>query len=502
MPPRKILLITNSDLGEANVFLATCHALLQADPLVELHLATSKLIENQVEAAYQLAKRSSPEARPIIFHGVKGVPLSDAFLQHAPNPEGGDYLPASFHLRPGLLNTARFLCDMRIVPMPWNGQQLTEIYKSIVDIVNSVKPDLTVANSLNAPSMTVCRHLGLRYAILSPNTIKDFAQASQPWGAMFWKYPSLGSAFPYPVPWYLIPLNIYYTILAIVLYLSDGRRVQAERHLEKETGAKALMISDLVLNPPSGVKLLVSIKEEVDFPLRNIPKHIIPCGMITRPALPVSESDAELERWLTRGPTVYVNLGSHTKATEDEAVEMALAFQVLLDRAASKPSLSDLQILWKLKKKQEYGVSAPGCRIHEVLSKELDQDRVRIVGWVTAEPVAVLQTGQVICSVNHGGANSFAEAVCAGVPRVILPQWADCYDFAHRAEWLGIGRWGSRTMKPKWSAKELSRELVEVVLGGKAPDMKQRAEKLAKICNQDGGGAAVAAKHLLAELYA
>ena len=41
---RKILMLTNSEHGQANVFLATSRAILAIDPDVEIHFASFKAI--------------------------------------------------------------------------------------------------------------------------------------------------------------------------------------------------------------------------------------------------------------------------------------------------------------------------------------------------------------------------------------------------------------------------------------------------------------------------
>ena len=99
--------------------------------------------------------------------------------------------------------------------------------------------------------------------------------------------------------------------------------------------------------------------------------------------------------------------------TEDAAVQMALAVRVLLDTAKSRsdPSIQRLQILWKLKKDGDYATDEPKCKLHDILGNELAKDQVRIVSWIDAEPITLLQTGQVVLTVNHGGANSFGEGV-------------------------------------------------------------------------------------------
>jgi hypothetical protein len=45
------------------------------------------------------------------------------------------------------------------------------------------------------------------------------------------------------------------------------------------------------------------------------------------------------------------------------------------------------------------------------LGDDIASGRVRIVDWFEAEPMAVLESGTVVCAVHHGGANSFLETV-------------------------------------------------------------------------------------------
>jgi UDP:flavonoid glycosyltransferase YjiC (YdhE family) len=82
---------------------------------------------------------------------------------------------------------------------------------------------------------------------------------------------------------------------------------------------------------------------------------------------------------------------------------------------------------------------------------------------------------------------------------VPLPAWLDCYDFANRAEVLGIGRWGSRKAAPKCTARELGPVVVDVVFGPNAQSMRTKAKELAALCNKSPG-ATVAAAAILDEI--
>lgn len=53
----------------------------------------------------------------------------------------------------------------------------------------------------------------------------------------------------------------------------------------------------------------------------------------------------------------------------------------------------------------------------------------------------------------------------AGIPQVLLPAWTDCYDFANRVELLGIGRWGNKKVKPRWTEDELSEAILATLFG-------------------------------------
>jgi UDP:flavonoid glycosyltransferase YjiC (YdhE family) len=90
----------------------------------------------------------------------------------------------------------------------------------------------------------------------------------------------------------------------------------------------------------------------------------------------------------------------------------------------------------------------------------------------------------------------------AGIPQVVLPVWMDTFDFARRAELLGIGRWGNRVSaknKGDWG-RELGLVLIDVILGPRSAQMRDKARDLAKLCSQGGGGRVIAAKMILNEI--
>jgi hypothetical protein len=113
----------------------------------------------------------------------------------------------------------------------------------------------------------------------------------------------------------------------------------------------------------------------------------------------VAEQDSELAAWLKNAPTVLINLGSHMSYTEESA-------KAIIHSLKEVVFPKSVQVLWKFKNQGDYSDG-----FLSVVSEELASDRLRLTKWITAEPTALLETGDIVLCVHHGGANSFHEAV-------------------------------------------------------------------------------------------
>jgi len=230
------------------------------------------------------------------------------------------------------------------------------------------------------------------------------------------------SALPFPLPWMCIPQNILLCLVATYALLTDMRVKNITQCLRQNVDPTISLITANELGvlrpPPPGLNILVSISPELDYPVAVMPSHLVLCGPVVR-AIARLGADDPLRKWLARGPTVYVNLGTHLKADPTQAAEMAAAFRHMLDKAAvTMCGERKLQILWKLGRKAGVGerlerdsFEGPWERALDPLRPEVEDGRVRVTDWVEAEPKSILESGGVICSVNHGGANSFCEAL-------------------------------------------------------------------------------------------
>ena len=66
--------------------------------------------------------------------------------------------------------------------------------------------------------------------------------------------------------------------------------------------------------------------------------------------------------------------------------------------------------------------------------------------------------------------------------------WVDLYDFACRAEWLGVGLWGNRLSAPTWKAGELTVAFQRLLGDGEeAVAMRRRAKGLGAIYQNEPG---------------
>ncbi|KAL2169075.1 hypothetical protein VTG60DRAFT_6497 [Thermothelomyces hinnuleus] len=160
--PKRVLLLTNSEHGQANVFHATAYALFtleDEDEGVEVHVASFPRIQRSVAETSEQAQRDRPGPRPIVFHAIEGKDM------RSPVP---------------LVDVVRRTLVLLKVTLPWTGPEFVQIMHSVAGIVRDVQPDITAARSI----------------ILTPNTIKEFVVPLQPNAEALWRYPWN----PLPVP--------------------------------------------------------------------------------------------------------------------------------------------------------------------------------------------------------------------------------------------------------------------------------------------------------------
>ncbi|KAL1968551.1 hypothetical protein VTN77DRAFT_1761 [Rasamsonia byssochlamydoides] len=488
----KVLFLTNSERGQANIHLATAHALVaNHHDSVQVHFATFPVLEDAVEQVSRQAIRSIPDedagVQGIVFHPIGGSSYKDAMIRVGITMDG-------IRHPPGVRGAATFSWIMEKMLVPWTGPEYVEVYNNMRQIITDVDPDIIVVDSFFPPGNEAAKSLKRSRIFLSPNSPKDtIALRQQGMGKIWWHYPALASAYPYPVPWHLIPANIYLISRIIWEVLVGGRIRQLEAYLKAHgvgSATEFFQFNDL------HIPWLVSFSPEMEYPI-SLPASVVSCGPIYMALDTVENEDAELATWLARAPTVLIVLGSHTAYDERAAGEMIRTIRMVLDGD------DRVQVLWKLKMLEDSMNSANRSKnINTSLSDELasllSTGRVRIQPWLSADPASMLESGHVICYVHHGGANSFGESIGTGVPQVVLPMWADTYDYAVRAEWLGVGIWGNRHAAPFWTAEETSQAVLKIISGGDSGNGSyHRKAKALATPSREQAGRNVAAREIV-----
>jgi UDP:flavonoid glycosyltransferase YjiC (YdhE family) len=84
----------------------------------------------------------------------------------------------------------------------------------------------------------------------------------------------------------------------------------------------------------------------------------------------------------------------------------------------------------------------------------------------------------------------------AGIPQIILAQWYDLYDMAARAEYVGIGIYGNRSVAPGIDATEFGAAVSRLFAPGEAEKFTWKAKEVGEACRMAPGKKGVVAKIL------
>ncbi|CAG8220785.1 unnamed protein product [Penicillium salamii] len=479
MDCQNILMMTNSEYGQFNVHLAVAHELLLRLDYV-VHIASFPFLESKVEDLnHNVGKDATRPSGKAIFHTIDGPSLMQVGLQCTE-------LTGILTRKKGYGVHAAvdtYKNELPVVFTAWSPSDYLKIYDSCMRVIEEVKPDIIVLDWLFFPAVDACNVSKVKYCVLSPNSVLESIpglRLGKPW-----KYPQMNSGFAYPLPWTKILPNIY---LAIRLILSLAfcprlKTLQQARHAHGIPGP----------NPPIGISppTIIPSSPDTDFPC-PIPPNITCCGPIIRPCHKLAENNRELSVWLARRPTVLVNMGSAVIWDTQRTAQFAEGIRVLLQRRGW------IQVLWKLQTTSAMGSIEQDGSALKCLRGFVDSGQVKIMAWLP-EPSSILRSGNILCMVHHGGANSFHEAIQAGVPHVVLPVWYDTYDFATRVEWLGIGVWGNKTVAPRVDGAELGAALVRAIT---STDAIQFFLKAQDISEKLGEGRVIACEKIIELLSA
>ncbi|PNP77051.1 hypothetical protein FNYG_09664 [Fusarium nygamai] len=399
---KTVLFLTNSEHGLSNVHLATASALLENYPNIEVDFASFSTIEQKLEQVSSFAKIKSPHAKSIAFHGLTGPTFVQAIAR-----EG-----RSFISPPGWRGIATLAEHMQLWISPWTFEDHVHLYKELGCIIDEVDPAVIVLDSWFRPAIDATRKRHRQHAFITPNTLIDHFLGIQSFWSRLWKYlaDSPSSGFPFPVPWLKLPENIYMNIRYVYSAMFTPDMSENKGRLQ-HIGLGEPMNLFGIHRP--GVPWITQNTQGAMIPVEVLPPNVTCAGPIILSGPPANQQDPETATWLKKAPTVLINLGSDLAYDESRAEIMAITIAALL-------SSTDYQVLWKFNKLGDF---SDDFLVH--LKPYLDNERLRMPSWLVADPASLLDTGNIVTSVHHGGSNCYHEALAAGVTQVILPLWAD-----------------------------------------------------------------------------
>ncbi|CAG8958148.1 hypothetical protein HYFRA_00000497 [Hymenoscyphus fraxineus] len=468
-----LLFLTNDHVGCHNVHLSTVYSLLAKHPEIEVHYASFPKVEKRLKHISSLAAQTNSKAKDVSFHPLPGTGYVDTLAELF---DIDKELEIGSH-GPGL-NTLSKSIGSYIAP--WAAEDYFNLYDTCARLIDEIDPAFVIIDTVFAPGIDATRDRNRSHALITPNLLTDYLPAEQPKWTLFWKYPAVGSGHPYPVPWSLIPLNIYcnYKMISGVLY---DKKIAAKREILRAMGIKK-PIDFLNLYKPD-VPFLTQTLPGAHLPMIVMPRNVTLTGPINLAGLEEKTPAAkELLEWAKK-PTLMICLGSVFPYQPYQAGMMLEALQNVLKN-------TDVQVLWKMSHLDLFEDHAVENAIRD------SNGRLKIEKWLDVEPPTLLMEGNISAFVHHGGAGSYHDALAGGVPHIILPQWADLYDFAALVENLEIGIWGCRETSPDWTVECLQEAMLLVLKD--SPASSTMAKNAAAFGEQAGKqkGRDVAAKEV------
>ena len=166
--PKSILLISDPELGQLNVQIATSYALLNLYPNLEVHLASSPSAAGKVAKISDHALQTCPANRsPIHFHALNSPSQSECF--DTMPKDVIDNFATKISWRSMRSQPARSLT----LACPWNGEQFVSAYNEVKRVIGEVKPDVLGVDPIFAPAVAASRDSGVKFHLLMPTTMKD-----------------------------------------------------------------------------------------------------------------------------------------------------------------------------------------------------------------------------------------------------------------------------------------------------------------------------------------
>jgi hypothetical protein len=208
----------------------------------------------------------------------------------------------------------------------------------------------------------------------------------------------MGSGFPFPVPLNLIFQNIYLNFY-FISSLIRMPAISAKRKFLEAHGVPD-PINFYGMHRPD-IPWITQTTPAATIPVDVVPENVTCTGPITLSATTADEDqDQELLQWIRQKPTVLINLGSAFTYSRTQTRQMIEGIQRVLET-------TDLQVLWKYRA----SINLVDFDWQSLVAPLEASRRVKVMKWLTIDPTALMETGDIAAFVTHGGANGFHESI-------------------------------------------------------------------------------------------
>jgi hypothetical protein len=180
---KRVLFLTGSEFGQAQVSFAIIHELLGHDD-VEVHLASFGELRNRLAELEALASSHYGSEKTVEFHELAGPAMLKAFVLNQKE------INALCH-GPGVKNAIKAYNFVPNIISAWDPPDYMTIFRSAVQTIRRVTPTYVVVDAQFSPSIEAARiSMPDRCILVSPISLNQQIPVQQPWGAFFWKYPA------------------------------------------------------------------------------------------------------------------------------------------------------------------------------------------------------------------------------------------------------------------------------------------------------------------------
>ena len=176
---KRVLLMTNSERGQANVMLAATHELL-LHPELDVHVASFQDLESRFNEVVSTTTTSEHAT----FHAFPAPSMMECWRR-----SGNGNLSTAMHAPS--VNGALALLELATeICLCWTKEEYLAVYTFTKELISALDPAIVVIDPFLSQGVDACQFLKQEYIILTPLSMQQTLSKIQPMASIFCKYPT------------------------------------------------------------------------------------------------------------------------------------------------------------------------------------------------------------------------------------------------------------------------------------------------------------------------